>query len=269
MSESDFRNELHRICKGYSDRLTKEFDSRIENVCCTHSGHEEYEVLGGILSRQVTLALQFAHHPSMLNIHIGPIVLRSMVDSYITLSWIILDSEERCRKFRMYGIGQEKLFLEHIKSAQEDEDYTFDYSAVIDHLEQQIESQRRSELTEVDIGSWSGKSTRDMANEAKCMDVYRYAYFPFSAATHGMWNHIRRCNLIPCSNPLHGLHLIPKILPSPLITDFLYRAAKYARMSLDLIDNHYGLQMDSESAFKYLESELFEEEGQESDESAE
>jgi hypothetical protein len=39
----------------------------------------------------------------------APIILRAMVDLYITLSWIFKDPLERSKKYIAYGLGQEKL----------------------------------------------------------------------------------------------------------------------------------------------------------------
>lgn len=77
------------------------------------------------------------------------------------------------------------------------------------------------------MGAWAGLDTRKMAEEAGCIDLYNYAYSPFSSATHNMWRHISTYNLEPCPSPLHRYHMIPiDRLISPDI-DFVYRAAKY------------------------------------------
>ena len=102
----------------------------------------------------------------------------------------------------------------------------------------------------------SGIDVRRMAEEAGCLDFYRYAYTPFSAGTHSMWHHISRWNLISCRNPLHRYHRVPddRILnPDP---DYLYLAAKYAAKTLDLFDEKSGVKVDIRSALDVLGKSL-------------
>jgi hypothetical protein len=91
-----------------------------------------------------------------------------------------------------------------------------------------------------------------MAEEASCLDLYRYAYTPFSAATHSMWHHINRYNLTECPNPLHRHH---NILIDPLMetdVDYLYRAAKYVQKTFNLFDRKTSVKSDVPSALAEL-----------------
>ena len=53
----------------------------------------------------------------MWTAHIAPVILRAMVDTHITLAWILKDPPERSRRFIFYGLGQVKLDIEHRKSS--------------------------------------------------------------------------------------------------------------------------------------------------------
>jgi hypothetical protein len=179
-----------------------------------------------------------------------------MVDTYITFAWIFLEPVERARQFILHGLGQEKLVIEHhrvhLQNAGEDPDE----NPLIQAMERWLNSQRFTFLTEVNVGSWSGTDTRKMAEEAGCSDLYRFAYTPFSAATHGMWNHIVRYNLEPCQNVLHRRHRVPTQLEIPPEVDYLYQAAKYVEKTFRLFDERLGLKMGEGSAFATLDSEL-------------
>jgi len=72
-----------------------------------------HEVVWALLARQVTLASQLAECPQIWTGHIAPLVLRSMADVYVNLAWVLKDPPDRCKKFIHYGLGQEKLQLEH------------------------------------------------------------------------------------------------------------------------------------------------------------
>ncbi len=73
---------------------------------------EVNEVVGGLLARQLSLAMTITQCPPAWNMHLLPVVLRCMADVYITFCWIVKDAKPRSRKFIEYGLGQEKLAIE-------------------------------------------------------------------------------------------------------------------------------------------------------------
>ncbi|MGI8653640.1 MAG: DUF5677 domain-containing protein [Pyrinomonadaceae bacterium] len=126
---------------------------------------------------------------------------------------------------------------------------------MIKQKEAWLDSQRFSFLTEVNVGSWSGLDARTMAQQANCVDLYNYAYSPFSTATHNMWNHVARYNLTFCDNPLHRYHRVPVIASVPPDIDYVYRAAKYVNKAFRLFDEKMGVKINGESAFNlFLEA---------------
>jgi len=175
-----------------------------------------------------------------------------MTDTYITLAWIFEDPTDRGRKFIEHGLGQQKLYLEHLKAELKALGENVEEASYIKEMEQWLNSQRWIFLTGVNIGSWSGIDTRAMAEQADCLDLYRLAYTPFSAAVHSMWNHVGRLNLETCSNPLHRYHRVPCDPALPVDVDFLYRAAKYVAKTFDLFDKKTGVVAEVPSGFEVL-----------------
>lgn len=176
-----------------------------------------------------------------------------MNDTHITLAWILEDLPIRSQQYVEYGLGQAKLNMEHRKAQLIADGQNPDEDPIVKATERWIDSQQYTFLTKVTIGSWSGKSTREMASEADLLDLYNNAYTPFSSATHSMWNHIDRYNLLLCPNPLHQYHKIPfdppHVRPDP---DYFYRAAKYVDESLRLFDTKTGMTVNVVSAFETL-----------------
>jgi hypothetical protein len=211
-----------------------------------------HEVIGALLARQVSLAIQLAEAPTIWNGHVAPLILRSMTDNYINLAWILGDPLERSRKFILHGLGQEKLHIEHLKASLNAKGLDVGDDSLVKAREEWLNSQRYTFLTEVNVGAWSGTDARKMAEEAGCIDLYNHAYAPFSAATHNMWHHVAKYNLAPCPNPLHRFHRIPVIRSEPIDLDYLYRAAKYVKKAFTLFDERTGLRMDCPSAFDDL-----------------
>lgn len=247
---------LERIIGTYTDMVRAELAARWKEWPLDLMRPELHEVVGSLLARQVTLVTQIARAPSAWNAHLAPIVLRSMTDVYITLAWILRDPLERSRKFILYGLGQQKLILEHRKAQLVTDGRDPERDPMVQATEAWLTAQRFPFLTEVNVGSWSGLTVREMAEEAGCLDLYRYAYLPFSAATHSMWHHTSRLNLEICENPLHRYHKVPVDPDLDIDPDYLYRAAKYVGKAFRLFDTTFGVQCDLPSALDWLMSAL-------------
>jgi len=252
MSERTMHHELWDLLERYTELIHDELADRWKRWPIDLMSPEVHEVIGALMARQVTLATQLAAAPSIWNAHVAPLILRTMTDTYITLAWIFEDTLDRGRKFIVHGLGQQKLYLEHLKAELKALGENVEEASYIKEMEQWLNSQRWTFLTEVNIGSWSGIDTRKMAEDAECLDLYRLAYTPFSAAVHSMWNHVGRLNLETCSNPLHRYHRVPCDPALPVDVDFLYRAAKYVAKTFDLFDKKTGVVAEVPSGFEVL-----------------
>ena len=249
-------DQLLPVLQKYVQEVEKELDTRWESWSIDLSQAEKHEVIGALLARMVTLATELAVSPQIWNEHIAPVLLRTMVDAYITLAWIFNDPLERSRKFLLYGLGQAKLSNEHRKAQLQADGIDPQNDPVVKATEGWINSQRYLFLTEVNLGNWAGIDTRKMAEEAGCIDLYNYVYTPFSAATHNMWHHIGRYNLKGCLNPLHGLHYVPVDYQLPSHTSYLRLAAKYTDKAFRLFNEKTGIKPMSPTSYEILLAEL-------------
>ena len=208
-----------------------------------------HEVIGGLLARQVTLATQLAQAPSTWNGHAAPLTLRAMTDAYITLAWIFQEPERRTDSYVKYGLGQRKLWLEHFKAslARRGENEP-EKNPLVKALTAQLNAERFEHITEVSVGTWSERSTRQMAEEAGCLELYHLAYTPFSTAVHSMWTHVADYNLRRCRNPLHQYHRLPEDPDLEPDIDYVYRAAKYVTKAFTLFDRETGVSAEVESS---------------------
>jgi len=252
MSERTVHDEIRELVNKYVELVREELADRWKRWPIDLMSPEVHEVIGALMARQVTLATQLAAAPSIWNAHVAPLILRTMTDTHITLAWIFGDPLDRGRKFIEHGLGQQKLYLEQIKAELKALGENVEEATYIKEMEQWLNSQRWTFLTEVNIGTWSGIDTRKMAEDANCLDLYRLAYTPFSAAVHSMWNHVGRLNLETCSNPLHRYHRVPCDPDLPSDVDFLYRAAKYVAKTFDLFDTKTGVVAEVPSGFEAL-----------------
>lgn len=252
MSSPEFWDEVRKVINDYITLVKAELHERWEKWPLDLTKREVHEVVGALMARQVTLAVHLAEAPSIWNGHIAPLILRTMTDNHINLAWIFNDPLDRSRKFIFHGLGQEKLHIEHYKAKLSADGHDPKEDPDVKLREEWLNSQRYSFMTEVNIGSWSGIDTRKMAEEAGCIDLYNYAYAPFSAATHNMWHHVAKYNLVPCPDPLHRYHKIPVILDVGIDIDYVYRAAKYVEKAFNLFDEKTSVKVDVPSAFETL-----------------
>ncbi len=170
------------------------------------------EVLGGLLSRQYALATRIAGTPWYWEADIGRIALRCMAEIHISLQWLASEGEnDDYDRFVECGLGQDKLCARRMESSLgEDSAAT---AEAIGHRNAWIETQMYTYLVAVDVGSWSGKSIRDLAMEAGCKDIYDDYFTPHSREVHASWGAMARSDLSRCPNPLHRYHFIPTFAP--------------------------------------------------------
>lgn len=217
---------------------------------------EIYEVVGGILARQITITEHLLSCSSLWNGHMAPMILRSLADNYINLAWILEDPLERSRKFIFFGLGQEKLQIAHQKKELESSGNLEENKVYIEAMENWINSQRYVFLTEVNLSKWSEISVRKMAEEAGCIDFYNYVYQPFSVNAHNMWNHIAKYNLIESSNPLHKNFRRPGKFSTDADFHYVDLACKYVNKMFSLYDLKIGFSSNRLYPYKKLHNAI-------------
>lgn len=203
---------------------------------------QERQVVLALLARQATLAIEIVSNPGTWNPNTAPVLLRAMADVHITLVWLLQRPDERVPLYVQDGLGAIKLEIAHRKEELKkgrgtDNEQQRPY---LEQLEIWLESQQFEFLTEVNLGSWSGKNTRVMAQEAGCIDFYNYVFQPFSAAVHSHWSHVGRINVEYCHNPTHNFHLLPTIPFLQPDTHWCRMAGKYLAKTLDSFDDFIG-----------------------------
>jgi hypothetical protein len=244
MSEAD--NEFVAFVKGFEEYLRGSFDELWSKVKIDPDNLEAYSVIGGLLARQVTLAIQLVRSPEAWNGHAAPLYLRSMADLQITLAWIMGDIAPRAKMYVLHGLGDVKLFIEHYKAElaqRPEDDETPNMRKLLEIKEQWLNSQRREFFVEVNLGHWSQLDTRKMAVESGNEGLYNFSFKPFSHVVHNMWPHISTYNSRICKDPLHRHHLVPAIPEIPLDVDYVYRACKYAHKTYRLFIDGLGIQL--------------------------
>lgn len=256
MTSEDFWERTGEIMHEYARAAENELTERWKNWNLDLTYREMYEVIGALLARQVTLSTSLALSPENWDQHVAPLILRSMADNYITLAWIFCEPVERSRKFLYYGLGQEKLQIEHLKKRLAENNISEDDYPEVKYREDWIDRQKYRFLTEVNLGSWAGIDTRTMAADANCLDFYNYSFQPFTSAVHNMWNHVAKWNLVYCPNPLHRYHGMPVVRRLHPSIEFVLEAASYLDKAFVLFDEKTSNQGKHTSAFEKLKLDI-------------
>lgn len=255
MSQQIDWEALQSIVSDFDENVRVELSERWHAWEKDLSSGEVHEVVGGLLARQATLAIELVGNPACWSAHIAPMLLRAMVDLHINLAWILEEPVERSREFILFGLGQTKLQIEHRKANWGDESNPSD-KEMVEAMESWLNSQRYSFLTDVNVGSWSETSVRQMALETGLSNFYNFVYVPFSANVHSMWHHIAHYNLTHCENPLHRFHRVPVIADARLDPFHAVLAAKYFDRSVCAFDEKLGVSVQVVSSYEKLGGDL-------------
>ena len=159
------REALVQLLADFVDLIQQQLDARWEGHLHGASLTLAGEVIAGLLHRQAELAISFAQSPVLWRVSVAPILLRTMIETHINLAWILLDPDDRAEKFVDYGLGQTKLLIEHRRTQLEEDGADPGDDEFLEAQLSWLEAQggRLLMLTEVNVGSWAGKSTRDVS----------------------------------------------------------------------------------------------------------
>jgi len=166
---------------------------------------------------------------------IGRLALRSCVEAYITLSYLIKkDDGTVWENFRNYGIG--KMKLSYLKNRDLKDKPSFIDEAFLKEI---TNEDRWEEFSDIDLGNWTDLDLRKISIEAGCKEIYDAYYDWTSSFSHGNWGAVREANFAICANPLHRLHLIPSVSVYPL-PGVLEDVVKTINLILETINTQYA-----------------------------
>lgn len=164
----------------------------------------------------------------------GRLILRTVVECYITLFYLIKkDDEELWKSYRVFGSGQAKLsWLKYIDMEIEPE------FVDLDMLKNLANEDMWLEYVQINLGHWEKSNLRKMSEDCGVKEVYDKYYSWSSTYTHGHWGAIRETVFDTCGNPLHRLHRIPS-LKAPNHPDVVPDALQLINEIIDKVSNCY------------------------------
>jgi hypothetical protein len=164
---------------------------------------------------------------------IGRIVLRSMVENYITLAYLVkMNKPELWQSYRDYGAGQAKL----VSLKAENYESTPSFISLEDINEISNEDMRE-DFVDIDLGHWSSSNLRKMSIDCDTKEIYDKYYDWTSGYLHGNWGAIRDSIYITDVNPLHRLMRVP--LPKQNFKDVIPDMIEIMNLQLSLLYELY------------------------------
>jgi hypothetical protein len=244
------------LVETYRQRLKNDLKVRLQEMPVSPDEEAEFAVVGGLMARMVTLVTELGLSPGALNSDIGPLFLRPMADVYINLVWVLKAPQERSKRFVEHGLGQAKLMIEQRRERLVRDGVDPGEDRVLGAMETFLDAQKFAYLVDVDLGSWSGKNARQMAEEAGELDFYNMFYVPNSQAVHSTWHHLAYFNLRQTENPLHGFRLVPFVGEPRQRLDIMLSAVRLTQMAFDALDAHYFPARQFEKRENWFGAEL-------------
>lgn len=257
MSDSISYTQLEDVIENYVPIIKNSLIDRWNNWKINLDEQIKFEVIGGILSRQVSLLIEFLGVVAIWNGNVGTIILRTMAENIIITAWILKkDTIKRCEMFVEHGLGQELLLLEKQKGEAQKRKLKEWEEDFLKHAEDFISRERNLHVLDVNIGAWANKNIRTMAEETELKDFYDFSFTPFSFSAHSTWNHILRYNLKESDNPLHNYMKVPVINEIQPDIHFAEIAIKYLDMCYDIVDLAFNTKNDNDSLVESFFKEL-------------
>ena len=247
---------LQDLVNGFAEDCQAELRSLWNALPVSIPERELFEVVGGLLSRQMLLLRQLSFSTAFWNYDAGSLVLRSMVDTHIIIAYICNDrSLDRARAFINHGLGQERLYVSKIKARASAMGDT-ELMARMEEYEKELDGEKYGHLTDVEYGSWTGKDNRRLAQELGLEEYYDGTFPTLSAGTHGGWNHLLKFNAVPSDNPLHAGLKRPVLEPSTPDINVLFLAGGQMEMSFRLVHERFGIVEPETSPTERLQQKL-------------
>jgi hypothetical protein len=206
------------------------------------------EVRLGLASRQVRLLFELLDDPNSWLSSGAAHVVRSMIDTRITTAWLLARDEEALyERFKDYGLGKGKLYKLHLEDFIAEHGASADLEELHEALDREVNAEILEEFQQIDLGgTFSGRSIREMAEEAALKPMYTLTYQPLSSEAHGEWGSLRRHDLDVCVNPLHRYHRVGAFASSGARGNlaFLQMAFDLTRATVTDVFDKYAIDVE-------------------------
>ena len=182
---------------------------------CDLYSPERDEILWGLFVRLIRLYVLMTTDPNLWARDTAGIMLRCLGDTAITFGYLAKrGTGEDFAHFKEYGEGQQKLLMLHLQDNYAGEKVAGGGVPPIDLADEL--GYFMPELMQIELGNWSKKNARQLAQEAGMDRLYRLVFTPTSGDVHGTWFSLKNSNLSRCAEVLHRFHRLPIFAEPPM-----------------------------------------------------
>jgi Family of unknown function (DUF5677) len=175
---------------------------------------ERDEILFGLVARAVRLYVLMCEDPNLWARDVAGIFLRCLTDVAINFAYLARrGTPEDFERFRQYGEGQQKLLMLHLQDNYAGQRSLEGRTSL--ELGEEL-GNFVPELLQIELGNWSKKDSRKLAQEAGLERFYRFVFTPTSSDLHGTWFSLKSSNLSRCDEVLHRFHRLPAFAEPPM-----------------------------------------------------
>jgi hypothetical protein len=223
---------LRDVLQRNAERARKYLEKLRVQVKCDLYDPERDEILFGLFGRLTRFYVLMMEDPNLWARDVAGILLRCLTDTAITFGYLIkCANTEEFTRFKKYGEGQEKLLLLHLQDS-----YPSDKSLEgrdTEEIGKEL-GWLTPELMDIELGHWTKKDTRKLAQAAGMEKYYRLVYTPTSSDLHGSWMSLKHSNLCHCDEPLHRFHHLPTYIEPPLFLETMVAAQQLFEQCLEI-----------------------------------
>jgi len=223
----EFEKKVLRIW----DKLITDFYETLENS----NIDAKHDASFGLVMYSYWLLIETLRHYAE-NALIGRLVLRSVIESYITLSYLIKkDDINMWKKYRSFGSGQAKLVS--LKAENFDKPPSF---LDLEELDRIINEDMWEEFVDIQLGNWDSTNLREMAIESNIKEIYDKYYDWTSCYIHCSWGAVRDSIFTTDFNPLHRLMRVP--VPKENFNNVITDIIDIVNLQLKQLDELYKIE---------------------------
>lgn len=247
-SQLNFIVNLRKLGRKTVDESETVLNRQIKSLDQNIFEPEEDEIINGLFFRIFRFFRTFILDYHLLADDIAQIILRTMMESYIYLAYLLQENKhELFLEFKKYGIGQDKLYKLHLIRLLE-EGKIKKTKELINFIESQSDDEIWDEMISIKLKSFD--DLRKIAEKVGLRDKYALEYQPYSVVSHGQWPALRRYYLQRCKNPLHRFHFIPRMELPPLNLKLLGDVMSLLDQSYKLWIKRYKLKNELKPVLK-------------------
>lgn len=232
--------------KPRSNKIDESLTPRLESILLklTRSFYDTLQTSAVDAKHDATFGFVFyslqilidAFNRNVGNYLIGRIILRTLVENYITLAYLIKnDNDELWQEYRAYGAGQAKLVS--LKSENYENIPSF---ISLEEVNRICNEDMLEEFLDIDLGHWANLNLRQMSIKSETKDTYDKYYDWTSGYAHGNWGAVRNSVYATDFNPLHRLMRIP--IPTRNYNNVIPDMIEIINLQLKLLTEHYKLK---------------------------